>query len=125
VAGSVEVGKRVETHTENVNVDLQRDELVIERHAVSGSQPVEGSIALGADSQTIRVDLEAERANVSKQTYVTEEVQVGKRTGTEQQTVSDTVGREVLEVTKTGEVEVQGSGVQGDPNELNRRNSGQ
>jgi uncharacterized protein (TIGR02271 family) len=54
------------------------------------------------------VDLEAERANVSKQAFVTEEVEVGKRTETEQKTFSDTVGREVLDVTKTGEIEVTG-----------------
>ena len=118
VAGSVEVGKRVETHTENVGVDLQRDELVIERHAVTDARPVDGNVVLGADSQTIRVDLEAERADVSKQTFVTEEVQVGKRSETEQKTVTDTVGREVLEVTRTGEVEVQGG-----TDDLKRSNS--
>lgn len=110
-AGSVQVGKRVETHTENVNVDLQRDEVVIERHAVSDPRPVEGNVTLGADSQTISVQLEAERANVRKQAYVTEEVEVGKRTETERQTVSDTIGREVLEVTKTGDVDVNTGGM--------------
>ena len=108
VAGSVEVGKRVETRTENVNVDLQREEVVIERRPVTDSRPVDGNMQLGADSQTIRVDLEAERADVSKQAFVTEEVEIGKRTETERQTVSETVGREVLDVTRNGEVEVSG-----------------
>ena len=58
--------------------------------------------------RTIQVDLEAERANVSKQAFVTEEVEIGKRTETQQQTFSDTVGKEVLDVTKTGEVTVSG-----------------
>jgi uncharacterized protein (TIGR02271 family) len=105
-AGSVQVGKKVETRTENVNVALSREEVVIERHPVSESRPVEGNVVLGAATDTIRVDLEAERANVSKQAFVTEEVEVGKRTETEQKTFSDTVGREVLDVTKTGEIEV-------------------
>ena len=107
-AGSVQVGKKVETRTENVNVALSHDEVVIERHPVTESRPVEGNVVLGAATDTIRVDLEAERANVSKQAYVTEEVEVGKRTETEQKTYSDTVGREVLDVTKTGEVELTG-----------------
>ncbi len=107
-AGSVEVGKRVETHTENVNVALAHEEVVIERHPVSDVRPVDGNVTLGAASETIQVDLEAERANVSKQAYVTEEVEVGKRTESEQKTYSDTVGREVLDVSKTGEVEVTG-----------------
>jgi uncharacterized protein (TIGR02271 family) len=107
-AGSVQVGKKVETRTENVNVELRHDEVVIERHAVTEPRPVEGNVTLGAASQTIKVDLEAERANVQKQAFVTEEVSVGKRTETEQKTFTDTVGREVLDVTKTGDVEIEG-----------------
>ena len=107
-AGSVEVGKKVETRTENVNVALQHDEVVIERRPVTDARPVEGNVTLGAASQTIKVDLEAERANVQKQAFVTEEVEVGKRTETEQKTFTETVGREVLDVTRTGDVEVTG-----------------
>ncbi|WP_407569772.1 PRC and DUF2382 domain-containing protein [Deinococcus altitudinis] len=107
-AGSVQVGKKVETRTENVNVALSHDEVVIERRPVTEARPVEGNVVLGAATDTIRVDLEAERANVSKQAYVTEEVEVGKRTETEQKTYSDTLGREVLDVTKTGEVQLTG-----------------
>ena len=107
-AGSVQVGKKVEARTENVDVTLSHDEVVIERHPVSGARPVEGNVTLGAATDTIKIDLEAERANVSKQAFVTEEVEVGKRSETEQKTYSETVGREVLDVTKTGEVEVTG-----------------
>lgn len=106
VAGTVEIGKRVETRTEQVSVPLQREEVVIERHAVTDARPVEGAV-LGSDHATMRVDLEAERANVSKQAYVTEEVAVGKRSVTETQTVTETVGREVLDVNKTGEVRLE------------------
>ncbi|MBB5233475.1 PRC and DUF2382 domain-containing protein [Deinococcus budaensis] len=104
-AGAVEIGKHVETRQETVNVPLQREEVIIERHAVTDARPVEGAV-LGAASETMRVDLEAERANVSKQAYVTEEVEIGKRTVTETQTVTETVGREVLDVNKTGEVQL-------------------
>lgn len=102
-AGSVQIGKRVETHTETVQVPLQHEEVVIERHAVTDGRPVDGAV-LGAASQTMNVDLEAERANVSKQAFVTEEVGIGKRTVTDNQTVTETVGKEVLEVNKTGDV---------------------
>ncbi|MBB5235733.1 DUF2382 domain-containing protein [Deinococcus budaensis] len=104
-AGSVEIGKHVETRQETVNVPLQREEVVIERHAVTDARPVQGDV-LGAASETVRVELEAERAQVAKQAYVTEEVEVGKRTVTEQQTVTETVGREVLDVNQTGDVEL-------------------
>jgi len=107
-AGSVQVGKKVETRTENVNVALSHEEVVIERHPVADARPIDGNVTLGAATDTIRVDLEAERANVGKEAFVTEEVEVGKRTTTEQKTYSETVGREVLDVTKTGEIEVTG-----------------
>lgn len=106
-AGSVQIGKRIETHQESVAVALQREEVVIERHAVSDARPVEG-VVLGQGTQTMSVDLEAERANVTKQAYVTEEISVGKRSVTENQTVTDTVGREVLDVNKTGDVNLSG-----------------
>ena len=105
-AGSVEVGKHVETHQEKANVALQREEVVIERHAVDGGKAIEGAV-LGQDSKSMTIDLEAERANVSKQAFVTEEISVGKRTVTDNQTVSETVGREVLDVNKTGEVRLE------------------
>ncbi|MBI0444874.1 DUF2382 domain-containing protein [Deinococcus sp. DB0503] len=105
-AGAVEIGKHVETTQQTVNVPLEREEVIIERRPVNDARPVEGAV-LGQDSQTVRVDLEAERANVQKQAYVTEEIEIGKRTVTETQTVTDTVGREVLDVNKTGDVRLE------------------
>ena len=102
-AGSVQIGKRIETRQETVSVPLQREEVVIERHAVTDGRPVDGAV-LGEGNQTMSVDLEAERANISKQAYVTEEVSVGKRAVTETQQVTETVGREVLDVNQTGDV---------------------
>ena len=103
VAGNVAISKHVETRQEQVDVALQREEVVIERHAVAEPHAAEGAV-LGAASESIKMDLEAERAKVGKEAYVTEEIGVGKRTVTDHQTVSETVGREVLDVTKTGDV---------------------
>lgn len=108
LAGQVEIGKHVETRQETVNVPLQREEVVIERHPVTEARPVQGDVFADGASETVRVELEAERANVQKQAVVTEEVEVSKRTVTEQQTVTDTVGREVLDVNETGNVRVIG-----------------
>lgn len=104
-AGSVSIGKHVETREERVNVDVKHEEVVIERHPVEGGRAVEGA-RLGEGSETIRVDLEAERANVTKEAYVTEEVEIGKREVTEQRTVTETVGREVLDVNEDGNLRV-------------------
>ncbi|MFC4639178.1 PRC and DUF2382 domain-containing protein [Deinococcus hohokamensis] len=108
VASVVELGKHVETTTQSVEVSLQREEVVIERHPVSGSRPVSGDVPLGSATETVHVDLEAERAQIGKQVFVAEEVSVEKRLVTEVQTVSETVGREVLDVRETGEVRIAG-----------------
>lgn len=112
-AGSVDVGKHVERRDEQVKVNLAREEAVIERHPVSDPQPVEGNVTLGSDTQTVRVDLEAERANLHKQAYVTEEITVGEREVSEQQTLTETVQKEVLDVNKTGNLEIEGKAGQG------------
>lgn len=101
VAGEVEIGKRVETRTERMEIPLQREEVYIERHAVD-AQPVDGAV-LGEATKPVRVELEAEQAWVEKQAYVAEEVEVSKRTTTEQQTFTDMVRREVLDVRQSGE----------------------
>ena len=108
--GEVSIGKRVETRQENVDVALSRDEVVIERRPVTDARPVDGVVALGADSQAIRVNLEADKAVVGKQAYVTEEVDISKRQSTETKTFTEQVGREVLEVERTGDVRVSGDG---------------
>jgi uncharacterized protein (TIGR02271 family) len=108
VAGSVEIGKHVENRQQNVDVTLQHEEVVIERHAVT-PRPVEGNVSLGASNETIRVDVEAERAELHKQAFVTEEVEIGKRVETEQRTFTETVGREVLDVNQNGNVDVSGT----------------
>ncbi|AFZ67262.1 PRC and DUF2382 domain-containing protein [Deinococcus peraridilitoris] len=115
---SVEVSKHVEMREQQVSVNLSHEELVIERRPVTESRPVEGNVTLGSGSETLRVDLEAERADVSKQAYVTEEVEIGKRTETETQTFNETVGREVLDVNRTGDVEERGSRVNDDLDRL-------
>ncbi|PYE54199.1 YsnF/AvaK domain-containing protein [Deinococcus yavapaiensis] len=111
--GSVEIGKHVETHQQQVSVPLTHTEIVVERHAVTNPTPIEGTVPLGSDSQTIRVDLEAERAQVRKEAYVTEEVEIGKREVSQTQTFTETVGREVLDVNRTGDVEMGTTGLTG------------
>lgn len=101
VAGTVAVGKRVVSNEQSVNINLEEEEAFINRHPVD-NRPTDREI--GADSRTISVELEAERANVDKKAYVVEEVEIGKTAHQRQQTVTDTVKREELDVQKTGDV---------------------
>ncbi|PYE52872.1 PRC and DUF2382 domain-containing protein [Deinococcus yavapaiensis] len=95
--GSVEVGKHVETRSEHVSVPLTREVVEIRRHPVEDERRADG-VGIGQGSATLRVDVEAERAAVHKRAFMTEEVEVGKRAVVETHTVTETVGREVLDV---------------------------
>ncbi|RYF39306.1 MAG: DUF2382 domain-containing protein, partial [Cytophagaceae bacterium] len=103
--GEVEISKRVVSEQVQVPVTLQREEVIIHRHAVSGTGTA-GTI--GAD-ETIVVPISEEVANVTKTTHVTGEVEIEKRVVTEQKTVSDTVRREELDINEgtTGRVHVE------------------
>lgn len=100
VAGLLQVGKHVVSENRTVNVELQEEQAHIQRTPVN--QPT--SATIGDDARTIEVQLEAERANVAKQTYVTEEVNVGKVAQSRTETINETVRREELDVKQDGVV---------------------
>ncbi len=93
-SGAARIRKQVISEQQSVDVPVSHEELVIERRKVTDGK-VGGMI--GAD-ETISVPLSREEVQVGKQTFVTEEVDIGKRAvgGTEH--VSDTVRHEELVV---------------------------
>lgn len=93
-SGEARLRKQVITEQQSIDVPVSHEELVIERHAVTGGA-TGGTI--GAD-ETITVPLSREEVKVGKQTYVTEEIEIGKRAvgGTEH--VSESVRHEELVV---------------------------
>ncbi len=99
-SGNVRIRKEVVSRTESVDVPVGHDELVIERHAVTGGE-VGGTI--GGD-ETIRVPLSRDEVQVGKKTVVTEEVDIGKRSVTDTQHVSESVRHEELVVDKDDNV---------------------
>ncbi len=98
--GEVRVHKDVVTEQKTINVPVNREEVVIEHHTVSGEQVSETPI--GQD-ETIRVPVSEEQVTVTKQPIVTGEVEIGKRTVQEQQQYTDTVKREEVEVEPSDE----------------------
>jgi uncharacterized protein (TIGR02271 family) len=104
-AGEVRVGKEVVTETQSIDVPVSHDELVIERHPVQAGTAAQGTI--GQDSQDIRVPLNREEVTLQKQAVVREEVEVGKRSVTETQHLSDTVRHEEARIENTGDVHVE------------------
>ena len=102
VAGLVKVGKHVVTEERNVNVDLEEEHANIERTNVN--RPTERRIGDVDGNQTIEIELEAERAHVNKETFVTEEVNIGKTTERHTETIVETIKREELDIDGDGNV---------------------
>lgn len=102
--GAVGLRKEVVSEQQSFDVPVNREEVVIERHAASG-QPSDTPIGEG---ETYRVPVREEQVTVDKQPVVREEVSLGKRQVQDSQRVSDTVRREEARVEHQGDVNVQG-----------------
>lgn len=102
VAGVASIGKHVVTEEKRIDVELEEEHAHVQRTVVD--RPTDRRIGDDAAHSTISVELEAERANVNKQTYVTEEVSLGKTTETTTQTILETIQREELNVDTAGNV---------------------
>lgn len=94
--GRVRLRKYTTTEQEQVNVPVTKEKVVVERHDVDG-RPAAG-IDANADEQVEEIVTREERPVIDKETVAVEEVNVGKETVTEQQTVSDEVRKEHIEV---------------------------
>jgi len=92
--GEAQVGKRVVEQQEDLDVPVTREEIFIERRPVSGAAA--GSIA--GETEIVRIPLTEERVRVEKDTVVTEEVVVGKRSVTGTEHVTATTRKELLDV---------------------------
>ncbi|MGM8900992.1 YsnF/AvaK domain-containing protein, partial [Psychrobacter sp. 1Y4] len=88
VAGLVKVGKHVVTEERNVDVELEEEHADIQRTNVD--RPTDRRIGDMDVNDTVEVELEAERARVGKDTYVSEEVNVGKTTERHTETIVET-----------------------------------
>ncbi|HUS14743.1 MAG TPA: DUF2382 domain-containing protein [Chloroflexia bacterium] len=110
-AGEVEIRKNVVEEQVNVPVQLSHEEVTVTRHAVD--RPLQAGERTLDDGEVIRVPVNEETAQVTKQARVTGEVEINKQRVTEQRNVSDTVRKEVVDVDTVGGVESQGSGRSG------------
>jgi uncharacterized protein (TIGR02271 family) len=98
--GGVRLKKIIRTETVNQPVELQREEVVIERVPASEAKAA-GDKAFA--EQDVFIPLRREEAVVQKESRVKEEVRASKRTDVEQQQVSESVRKEDVEIEKEGE----------------------
>ena len=102
--GEVKVRKEVHTEHKTLEVPVRKEEVVIERQAVSGHRVADGRIGEGEE---IRVPVSEEQVHVEKQPVVKEEVRVGKRQTRDTETVTGNVRKEEIKVDKQGDVPVR------------------
>lgn len=99
--GGVRLRKIVRTEVVNQPVELQREEIVVERVPLHATD----SVREGADfkDEEVYIPLRREEAVVEKSVRAREEVRVGKRRETEHENVSDSIRREDVEIEQQGE----------------------
>lgn len=98
--GGARLRKIVRTETINQPVELQREDIVVERVPVQGDALRTGTEEFS--DEEIYIPLRREEAVVEKTERATEEIRVGKRHETAREQVQATVRREDVEIEKQG-----------------------
>lgn len=105
--GEVQVSKRVVEEQVSVPVTLEHEEVTVTRHKVD--QPLDATRQGDAfQDKTLTVALKEEVPVVSKVAHVVEEVEIAKTKVAQQQTVSDTVRHEEVDINAPQNLTVQG-----------------
>jgi len=94
------------TEHKTLEVPVQREEVVIERHPVSGQQASSSDIRGGEE---IRIPVKEEHVRAEKVPVVKEEVTVAKHQVPGTETVSGTVRKEEATVEREGDAKVCGN----------------
>lgn len=103
ISGEARIRKEVISEQRSIEIPVSHEELVIERRPVAGGAAVGGG-AIGTD-RTIVVPLSREDVKLRKRTFVTEEVELGKRVVAETAHISETVRHEELVVAPLSAIE--------------------
>jgi uncharacterized protein (TIGR02271 family) len=103
----VRLRKIIRTETVNQPVELQHEEIVVERVPVSGqAQPGPKDF----QQEDIFIPLRREEAVIEKESRVREEVRISKKPQTERQTISEQVRKEDIEVQRAPGASASASG---------------
>ena len=100
-AGTVRVGKHVETEEAQVSVPVERERVVIERTTPTGTMAGDANHDF-SDGEVANMEVYEERADVRKEAFVREEVNVRKETEQEVVTEKASIRREELDIDEGG-----------------------
>ncbi|MEB3308904.1 MAG: DUF2382 domain-containing protein [Snowella sp.] len=106
--GEVTVGKNVVSETEQVQVPVEKEQVIVERRTPrDAGRAVTNAEGAFQEGEVMRMDVYEENADVRKETVLREEVSVKKEVKQDTVTAEGTVRREELEVDSNGEPVVQ------------------
>ena len=108
-SGEVTIGKEVVSEEKHFKVPVSHEEVVIERHPVSGEHPTSEKIGEG---ETIHIPLSEERVNISKETVVGGEVTAEKREVQGEEDITETVRHEEPRIQREGHPHIESEGVE-------------
>lgn len=96
--GTVAIGKRVETETAQVSVPVEKERVVIERNDPTSTTPVTPGSADFREGEVARMEVYEETADIDKQAFVREEVNIKKEVQRDTVDATEQVRREELDV---------------------------
>ena len=107
-AGEVTIGKHIETQTVTASVPVQKERVVIERQTpqYSGTLVSPGEADF-SEGQVARIDIYEETADIHKQPFVREEVNIRKEVDRDTVEATETLRREELDIDTQGRPNVQ------------------
>jgi uncharacterized protein (TIGR02271 family) len=100
--GEVSIGKHVQTETASVSVPVERERVVIERSTVASGRAVAPGEATFQEGEVARMDVYEETADIRKEAFVREEVQVKKVVDQDTVVADEQIRREELDIDTDG-----------------------
>lgn len=102
-AGEVAIGKHVETETARASVPVDKERVVIERNQPSTTRPAGANETPDfREGEVARMEVYEETANIGKQAFVREEVNVRKEVEHDTVDAQEKIRREELDIKKKG-----------------------
>lgn len=100
--GEVAIGKKVETQTAQVSVPIEKERVIIERTTPSTATVVTPGSAAFQEGEVARMEVYEETADIHKEAFVREEVNIRKEVTHDTVTSNETIRREELDVDVDG-----------------------
>ncbi|ANU09711.1 hypothetical protein A1A1_15788 [Planococcus antarcticus DSM 14505] len=108
--GKIQVQKQLVEEDREIQVPVEREEIVIDRRPLSAEMDTEKDEQVLTPKQAyekgdaIYIPLSEERLDIGKKKVIREEIVIGKRKVKDVQVINETVRREVADVEETGDV---------------------